>query len=147
MNVDTAEKAPARSAVKAGLLAGGVFLLVFVFLSLLLLNLATPWIERAETVRAAASRLLWMVVPVLVIDAAAALLAAFLGGRSALSRGCTGPIVVAVSVAPPLVVALALAAAGASDPAQTVYDLLAVTVGCWTGVLLALRGDTTRSSE
>lgn len=112
--MDVAEPVPAGSAVKAGLLAAGVFLLVFVVLSLLLLNLAIPWIESAGNVRAAASRLLWLVVPVLIIDAASALLAAFSAAGSALSRGCTRRIIIAVSVAPPLIVAVALAAAGAS---------------------------------
>lgn len=127
--VDAPPRAALRPAVRAGLLAGGVFLLVFVVLSLILLNLATPWIEDAGTVQDAARRLLWMLVPVLLVDAVAGLAGATVGARSARRSGHGGRPVLWVAVAPPMVVAAGLAAVGASDPTQTVYDLLAVGGG------------------
>lgn len=127
-------------AVRAGLLAGGVFLVVFVVLALMLLNLATPWIEDAATVRDSARRLLWMLVPVLLVDAVAGLAGATVGARSARRSGQAGRPVVWIAVAPPMVVAAGLAAVGASDPAQTVYDLVAVGGGAAAGALLVLRG-------
>lgn len=145
MSVGAAHRSSPPGAMRAGLLAGGVFLLVFVVLSLLLLNLATPWVEGADTVSTAATRLLWLLVPMLVVDATAALLAAFLGARSALRRGSAGRPVVFVAVAPPLLVALVLAG-GATDPTQVVYDLLAVAAGATAGALLALRGHAPLSS-
>lgn len=145
MSAAVARPAPVRLALKAGLVAGAVFLLVFVVLALLLLNVAVPWIEDAGTVPGAADRLLWMVVPVIVLDAAAGLLGALAGARSALHGGHTGHRVVCIAVAPPMVVAAGLAAVGASNPAQTVYDLLAVGGGAAAGALLALRGELARS--
>lgn len=116
-----------------------MFLLVFVVLSLLLLNVARGWIADAASVEAAGTRLLWMVVPVLIIDAAAALLAALLGARSALASDVKRRTATLIAMAPPLVVAATLAAVGATSAAQTVYDLLAVTAGAWTGAHLAHR--------
>ncbi len=127
--------------MKAGLVSGSVFLVVFAILSLVLLNLATPWIGNADSLDAAGSRLLWLVIPVLLIDAAAGGLAAFLGGRSARRRGVSGRAATFVALAPPIGVALALAVVGATDAAQTVYDLFAVTAGCWAGAHLAGRFD------
>lgn len=141
MSPNATRAVPARDVVRASLLAGGVFLLVFVVLTLVLLNLATPWIGDAESVLAAATRLLWLLAPVLVIDAAAALVGAYAGARSALHRSCEGYAVIVPAAAPPVLVALVLAAAGASDATQTVYDLLAVAAGSWCGTLLAVRRD------
>lgn len=129
----------ARDAATAGLLAAAVFLAVFVVLTLVLLNLATPWISAADTTSQAASRLLLMLGPVLVVDATAGLAGGYLGGLSALRRGFGGRALLLLAVVPPVVAATALAAVGARDATQTLYDLLAIGGGALLGQVLAGR--------